>query len=543
MSAVTAPPDRGSGSSDRPRRAGLLVPLFSLRSARSWGIGEIGDIAAAARWLDSAGLTLLQILPINELPPHETSPYSSLSAMAVDPQYLSLDDVEDFAALGGERALEAELRARLESVRAAENVEYAGVRRLKQVALRRAFERFRDTELRGGSERARAFRAFTDEQSWWLDDYALFRALHERRGPAPWTDWPEGLRARDPVAMADARAELEDQIRYRQYLQWLAHEQWQAARSAAGRVVLFGDLPFMVALDSADVWARQDDFRLDASLGVPPDAFSETGQDWKLPVYRWDVIAEGGFTWLHQRARRNASLFGGYRVDHLVGFYRTFSRPLGGSAGPGEFTPPDEPSQIALGERVLRVFLESGAEIVAEDLGVVPDFVRASLTRMHVPGCKVFRWERLWKDHGCPFVDPASYPALSVATSGTHDTEPMVTWWALAPPDERAAALTIPLVAERLDSEAARAAVVDAALPPAVRDAFLEALIASSSSLVILPVQDVFGWADRINTPATVNDQNWTWRMPWPNERLAFEPEAAAAVKRLRDWCKRHHRT
>jgi 4-alpha-glucanotransferase len=275
---------------------------------------------------------------------------------------------------------------------------------------------------------------------------------------------------------------------------------------------------------------------------VPPDAFSETGQDWKLPVYKWDAIAEGGFAWLHQRARRNAALFGGYRVDHLVGFYRTYSRPLGDSTGPGTFTPPDEPSQTALGERVLRVFLDSGAQIVAEDLGVVPDFVRASLARMHVPGCKVFRWERLWHQEGQPFADPADYPPLSVATSGTHDTEPMVTWWEAAPAAERAAALAIPLVADCLGPEAARAAVDAPSLPPAVRDAFIEALIASASSLVILPVQDVFGWADRINTPATVNDQNWTWRMPWPNERLAFEPDAAAAARRLREWCARHNR-
>jgi 4-alpha-glucanotransferase len=416
------------------------------------------------------------------------------------------------------------------------------VRRLKNVALRRAFDRFRDTELRTGSERARAFLAFAGEQAWWLDDYALFRALHERLGPAPWTEWPEGLRTRDCSAMADARVELGDEVKYRQYLQWLAQEQWLAARSAAGRVMLFGDLPFMVALDSADVWARQAEFRLDASLGVPPDAFSETGQDWKLPVYRWDVIAEGGFTWLQQRARRNASLFGGYRVDHLVGFYRTYSRPLGDSTGPGEFTPADEPSQTALGERVLGVFLESGAHIVAEDLGVVPDFVRASLARMEVAGCKVLRWERLWNEDGCPFVDPERYPALSVATSGTHDTEPMVTWWDAAPADEREAVLAIPLVAARLGPEAARAAVSAPALPSAVRDALIEVLIASASSLVILPVQDVFGWADRINTPATVNDRNWTWRMPWPNERLAFEPQAAAAVKRLREWCARHGR-
>jgi 4-alpha-glucanotransferase len=525
------------------RKAGLLIPLFSLRSSRGWGIGEIGDIAPAARWLESAGLSLLQLLPINELPLHETSPYSSLSAMAIDPQYLTLADVEDFAAIGGERGLEAELRSDLERLRVEPSVNYPGVRRLKQRALRRAYERFRDTELQTDSRRSRAFRAFTEEQAWWLADYALFRSLHERMRPQPWTEWPEGLRTHHPVALAAARAELTDDVRYREYLQWLASDQWHAARVAAEPVMLFGDLPFMVALDSADVWARQHEFRLDASLGVPPDAFSETGQDWKLPVYQWEAIAAGGFAWLRQRARRNAELFGGYRVDHLVGFYRTFWRNLGDSAGPGWFTPPDEPSQTALGEQVLRVFQESGAEIVAEDLGLVPDFVRASLARLSIPGCKVFRWERLWHSEGQPFVDPLTYPALSVATSGTHDTETLVEWWETAPDDERAAVLAIPLVAERLGPEGRRAALESRVLTPPVRDAFIEVLIASNSTLVILPVGDVFGWPDRVNTPATINDRNWTWRMPWPNERLAFEPDAIAAVKRLRDWCSRYSRT
>jgi 4-alpha-glucanotransferase len=519
------------------RRAGLLVPLFSLKSARGWGIGEIGDIAAAARWLESAGLSLLQLLPINELPLHETSPYSSLSAMAIDPQYLTMDDVEDFAAIGGERGLAAELRADLERLRAEPAVNYAGVKRLKHLALRRAYERFRDTELSSGSARARAFREFTEEEAWWLADYALFRALHERHRPLPWTEWPEGLRTHDPAALAAARAELADDVRYREYLQWLASGQWHAARAAAEPVMLFGDLPFMVALDSADVWARQDDFRLDASLGVPPDAFSETGQDWQLPVYKWDVIGDGGFAWMRQRARRNAELFGGFRVDHLVGFFRTYWRNLGDPTGPGWFTPEDEPSQTVLGEQVLRVFQESGAEIVAEDLGVVPDFVRESLARLEIPGCKVFRWERLWEAEGQPFADPLGYPRLSVATSGTHDTETMVTWWDGAADEERAAALAIPLVADRLGPEGCRTALESRALLPAVRDAFVEVLIASNSALVILPVADVFGWEDRINTPATVNDRNWTWRMPWPNERLAFEPDAVAAVKRLREWC------
>src|SRR5215510_7928124 len=399
------------------RRAGALIPLFSIPSSRSWGIGEIGDIASMIRWLETAGIKILQLLPINEMPPGEMSPYSALSAMAIDPQFITMDDVEDFAAIGGEDALEPTLRARLDAARVAARIQYGEVRALKNVALRRCFAQFRSIDLAGGTKRAAAFRAYVAEQGWWLDDYALFRALHACHGEHAWSDWPETLRAHDQQALASARAELSDEILFRQYLQWLAGEQWRAARRATGDVALFGDLPFMVSGDSADVWARQDEFRLDASVGVPPDAFSETGQDWGLPVYRWDVLAERDFDWLRYRAHRNADIYDGYRVDHLVGFYRTYFRPLNG--GEPQFVPRTEEEQVRLGERVLSVFREPGAEIIAEDLGVVPDFVRQSLARLSVPGCKVLRWEREWKRPGQPFRDPAGYPPVSVATSGT----------------------------------------------------------------------------------------------------------------------------
>src|ERR1044071_3246064 len=131
-----------------PRRAGALIPLFSIPSSRSWGVGEIGDIVPIARWLEAAGLRLLQLLPINEMPPGETSPYSALSAMAIDPQFISLGRLEDFAEIGGEQGLEPELRARLEAVRIAPFIDYPNVRQLKQTALRRAYAHFRDTERR-----------------------------------------------------------------------------------------------------------------------------------------------------------------------------------------------------------------------------------------------------------------------------------------------------------------------------------------------------------------------------------------------------------
>jgi 4-alpha-glucanotransferase len=517
------------------RRAGVMLPLFSLRSARDWGIGEIGDLGLLASWLSSAGQRTVQLLPINELPAHETSPYSALSGMAIDPIFLSVAVVPDFEALGGERALEPWWSDQLAAARASSRVNYRAVRALKEHALRRAHARFVDAEVLRGSDRAKAFLAYVARESWWLDVYALFRALHHEHRGRPWTEWPDALRDRDPGALREARSRLASEIDYRLYLQWLAGEQWHAARREAGDVAIFGDLPFMVALDSADVWARQHEFRLDVSLGVPPDAFSETGQDWNLPVYRWDVMERGGFEWLAARARRNADLFDGYRVDHLVGFFRTFFREPGGASG---FTPAEEPAQAALGEHVLRVFLASGATIVAEDLGVVPDFVREAMAHLGVPGCKVFRWERHWHTDGHPFVDPAEYPVRSMATTGTHDTEPLVVWWREASVEERGAVLALPTV---------RAWIGDADphvpdLSPIVREALIEAVYAARSELVIVPVGDAFGWTDRINTPAVVDDVNWTWRMPWRVEALAEEPSAVEVASMLRNLTERHGR-
>jgi 4-alpha-glucanotransferase len=522
------------------RRAGLLVPLFSIPTTRSWGIGEIGDLEAMCTWFARARQRVLLMLPINEMPVTESSPYSALSAMAIDPQFITLGDVEDFAASGGEGALEPEWRERLEAVRRAPAVDYASVRALKSMALRRSFACFQDAEWKRDSARAARFRAYADEQAWWLDDYALFRALHAHHGERAWTEWPQPVRDRLPEALVEARAKLDEEVRYRKYVQWLAGEQWAAARARTSGVALLGDLPFAVSGDSADVWARQDEFNPALSVGVPPDAFSATGQDWGLPAYKWDVLAERDFDWLRQRARRNSDLFDGYRVDHLVGFYRMFVRPLGG--GEGVFMPSLQKEQTALGERILRIFREAGAEIIAEDLGIIPDFVRASLAQLGIPGYRVFRWERHWHQEGQPYRDPAAYPPASVATSGTHDTEPLVIWWEQAEPEERRAALEIPSIRHLMSEEDRARAIVEPALSAVVRSTLLEALCASSSDLLILPIQDVFGWRARINQPATVGDQNWTWKLPWPGDRLLAQPEAIEVAQRLRDCAVRHGR-
>ena len=507
-----------------PRHAGVLVPLFSLASTASWGIGEISDIARLADWLTASGLRTLQLLPVNELGASETSPYSALSAMAIDPQFVSLGALEDFDDIGGEGALESQMRARLDQARAATVIDYRSVRSLKQTALRRAFQHFRSTHWRTDSTQDLSFHTYVSEQAWWLDEYALFRAIRAEQNERPWTAWPAILRDRVPHALQAARARLAEEILYRKYVQWVAGSQWRAMRQQIGTVALFGDLPFMVSLDSADVWARQTEFQLDTSVGAPPDAFSDTGQDWGMPAYHWETVATGDFAWLRDRGLRAAALYDGYRVDHVVGFYRTYFRR--GQNPEGVFTPATRDAQIALGERVLGLFKSGGSTIIAEDLGVVPDFVRSSLDKLEVPGYKVMRWERAWESSGQPFHDPAQYPASSVATSGTHDTEPLVVWWQGAAPEERAEALRIPAVAARLSSSERDGALEQPQIDASVRDALLAALYGAGSDLLILPVHDVFGWSARVNQPGTVSDTNWTWRMPWPVDRLLAEPEA-----------------
>jgi 4-alpha-glucanotransferase len=506
-------------------------------TSRSWGIGEIGDVAPMAAWMRRAGLRLLQLLPINEMAPGQKSPYSAISAMAIDPIFISLADLEDHVAEGGEAGVDAASRRLLAEVRRSREIDYAAVRALKNQALRAAFLRFLEAEWRRHTPRAEAFRLFLALHRWWLDDDALFRALHARAGERPWTEWGPGLREHAPAAVEAAARELADEVLYYQYLQWVADTQWKAARRAAGPVALFGDLPFMVDADSADVWANQALFDFSGTVGAPPDAFSEAGQNWGLPVYRWDVMEASGDEWLRQRARRSADLYAGYRIDHLVGFYRTYVFPKDGSKP--HFTPADEEAQLALGERVLGIFADAGARVIAEDLGTVPTFVRASLGRLGIPGYRVLRWEREWEEPGRPFRDPRAYPRQSVATSGTHDTEPMAVWWNEAPEDERAELLHLPFIAARLAGPSEAAEIpYDASL----RDTLLELLFASGSDLLILPIQDVFGWSDRVNVPASVSADNWTYRLPWPIDRLDEQPAARERRARVATWTKQYGR-
>ncbi len=208
----------------------------------------------------------------------------------------------------------------------------------------------------------------------------------------------------------------------------------------------------------------------------------------------------------------------------MIGFYRTYVRDAGNV---GRFTPEDPEAQKTLGRTIMQLFQASGAAILAEDLGTVPDFLRESLNELGVPGYKVFRWERDWKAEGHPFLDPRGYAALSVTTTGTHDTESLAEWWDAAPIEERAEVLKVPDLA---GAGFSTASPFDARL----RDALLATIYRSGANLVVLPLQDIFGWRDRINVPGTVGTDNWTWRVPFPVNDLLMRGDAAERATFLR---------
>jgi 4-alpha-glucanotransferase len=336
--------------------------------------------------------------------------------------------------------------------------------------------------------------------------------------------------------MSRAQATLATPILEHHYLQWIAHTQWSRAReetSALG-VQLMGDLPFVVCGESADVWSRSWQFRRDVSLGAPPDAFSPDGQDWGLPAYDWAAMNEDDLKWLRARTRHAARMYDRFRLDHVVGYFRMYVRKPGQR---GYFDPDGDQAQRAHGERVLRAMIDEAArgnghsaQVIAEDLGVIPPFVRETLRSLATPGYKVIPWEKDENERGSTFRDPRGFSPVSVATFSTHDTAPITSWW-----DEFSGAEQ-----EQLAQLAgfSRGTNEDDRL-----FSLLGLLFRSGSALSLTLVQELLGERARLNTPRTVGDANWTYRLPRPIEDLEADDRVKARFDRIRTLATESGRT
>lgn len=508
------------------RIAGTVLPLFSLRTRRDWGIGQITDLPACASWLRRAGQRLLQILPPQELSAGETSPYGALTAFGLDPIYVDVEGIADLDAGAIDALLGAEGKGTLARVRSAPSVDYAAVRSLKTRALAAAFERFHEREWKRETPRAKALAEFRKREGAWLDDLALYTALRESHAGWGWSTWPDGERDRDEKALEAVRGRDGKRLLEVAYVQWALLEQWDAARAKMRElgVELMGDLPFVVGVESADVWSHASQFQMNLSLGAPPDAYSSDGQDWGLPPYDWLAMEADDLAWIRARTRHAARLYDRFRLDHAVGYFRQWVKRREAGAK-GHFDPEGMDAQCARGRRVLGAVLEELARAnqveppraLAEDLGVIPDFVRQILRELGMPGYRVLPWEK----DGSVFRDPHTFPPESIASWSTHDTAPIVSWWGELSDWDRG------VLGHR--------AGVDPSMDERARTlALLKDLYGAGSNLALVLAQELLGLPDRINTPATVGAYNWSWRLPRPIEDLEGDAAVSSRLEAVR---------
>jgi 4-alpha-glucanotransferase len=509
----------------RARLSGVTLPLFSIRTERDWGIGQVTDLPACAAWVERAGQRLLQVLPPYELAEGETSPYGARTAFGLDPVYIGVESIEDLDPAAIDRALGDEGRRELARLRALPHVDYLAARALKAKVLHAAFERFRANEWDKGTPRAQMLRAFVQREATWCDDLCLYVAIRGSHNGWGWEMWPDGEKSHDARTLADASRRLFPAVLEHAYLQWIAHVQWDRARGEMRGmgVELMGDVPFVVGAESADVWSHASQFRRDLSLGAPPDAFSPDGQDWGLPPYDWASMEVDDLAWHRARTRHAARLYDRFRLDHVVGYFRQWVRPKktnGAAPPPGRFDPEGEDAQRARGERLLRVLLEEAApaKVIAEDLGVIPPFVRETMQRLGLPGYKVIPWERDER----AYRDPRAFPRVSVASWSTHDTPPITAWWSELPEHDR--------------RDLSRVAhVPDGANDELRTKALMKTLLESGADLTLTLAPEVLGETTRINTPGTVGGANWTYRLPAPIEELVRDPKVNARLDALRE--------
>ena len=469
------------------RSSGLLLHPTSLTSP--YGIGDVGPAAREwVRFVASTNTRIWQLLPLGPTG-YGDSPYQCFSSFAGNPYLISPDDLLATGVLTpSDVAGYPELPA--------DHVDFGPAIIAKLELLDRAFDRFLD----GATGLELDFDTYRKEREDWIEDFGLFMALKDQHGGRPWTEWDRPLRLRHIRPIRAARRRLAHEVTRHAFRQFLFDRQWRQTRDLANELglIIVGDLPVYVAADSADVWANQRLFRLDAEgrpsavAGVPPDYFSETGQLWGNPLYNWRAHSAEDYRWWASRVAATLSQVDVVRIDHFRAFADYWEIPAGSpTAQTGRWIDgPGDEFFVSLRRRL------GSLPIIAEDLGELSDAVPALRKRVGLPGMKIFQFA-FDEDDTHPFL-PHNYPELCVAYTGTHDNDTVNGWYASAPEHER---------------DWARRYLEWDGTDPAGR--FIEAVWESRAMYAIAPLQDFLrlGPEGRMNVPGVAGG-NWQWRIP-----------------------------
>ena len=482
---------------------GICLPLFSLRSEKSCGIGDFGDLLLLIDWCKQVGFTCIQLLPLNDSG-DDPSPYNALSSCAIDPVYLNLREL-------------GFVNSEFASFNALDRIPQHEVKHQKLEWLFLYFEK--------NFSPSADFQKFVKENPW-LHDYALFKACKDEFGNKYWGEWPK-----DKQSPATCKADPKE-INFHCFLQYVAFKQLEKAKlyAASQGILLKGDIPILVSPDSADVWANRHLFNLDLCAGAPPDLYAPLGQKWGFPLFNWDEMRKTHFAWWQTRLNVAQKFYHLYRIDHVVGFFRIWAIRKQDKAKQGKFLPEDEHLWGPQGRELLEMMLDDSPLLpIAEDLGVIPQVVYQTLAEFGIPGTKVMRWQRRWDSDG-GFIDPKDYPPISLTTISTPDMEPLSLWW------------------EKLPQEASRLAefkhwTYHPKLEQWQRKELLKDSHHSASFFHINLLQEYLALFpdlissnpenERINIPGTQLPTNWTYRFKPTLEELMTRQDLTQEIREI----------
>ncbi len=488
------------------RGCGVLLHITSLPS--QFGIGDLGPAAHDfIDFLSDAGQRYWQILPIHPTDAgYDNSPYHALSAFAgnpllISPELMVSDGYLDPSDLAGAPAFPEG------------RVDYLSVIAWKETLFSVAFDRFMRRVPPSG------FMEFCRKNEFWLDEYAIFMALRKRMHPLPRQEWPSELKSLTPDSREKVRKDESEEILREQFIQYLFAVQWQILRQTCHQrgIVLIGDIPIYVDYDSADVWTHPELFQLDQDYnplfvaGVPPDYFSETGQVWGSPVYRWEELQKTGYSWWIARIENLISHVDYLRIDHFRGLVAYWEIPAGSeTAVTGRWV--DAPARDFLG-CLARKF--PYLPIIAEDLGVITPEVREIIHDFSIPGMKILLFAFGHDMPQNPYIIH-HVPADCIVYTGTHDNNPIQGWYT-----QDTGQVERDNLARYLGRE------IDAGM---INDALIRLAMMSGAKTVVIPMQDLLGLGSesRMNRPGVENG-NWRWRV----ERSAWSGDLAWRMREM----------
>jgi 4-alpha-glucanotransferase len=474
---------------------GVCVPLFSIHTKNSSGIGEFLDLIPLIDWCSSLKLDCIQLLPINDSGP-DPSPYNCLSAYALDPVYLSLH------ALGIEP---------IHTFKTHQLVMRSEVLALKMELLHTYFQK-----TFAALSQTTEYQTFLNQNPW-LQTYGRFKALKAGFEGRHWRDWPKEAKP------------AQEKVDFYIFLQFHCYNQMEQVRAHASEqgVFLKGDIPILLSPDSADVWENPSLFHLDLNAGAPPDYYNKLGQNWGFPLFNWEAMRKSGFKWWKDRLKVVEKLYHIYRIDHVVGFFRIWGIEQGKKAAEGSFFPPDQSLWAAQGRELLEMMIDATTLLpMSEDLGTIPKEVYPILKELGICGIKVVRWQAK-EGHFIPFSE---YEPLSMTTISTHDMDTLELWWKKYPSEVVPFAAFMGWAYHPILSSKQRLQILHAVhhTPSYFHINPLQEYLALFPELVWPNPED-----ERINVPGTLLPTNWTYRFRPSIEELAEHKELAKSFSEI----------